>query len=178
MEYIRSCSNNQVLRSSAAATAKAKEGGTIVIVIGHGTHEGIARYKEMSGCAFDMYSDEDKNIYKALGLTRRFLGSTEDTKRASYIGEGKSSLSITAYSAYKMIASGSLAFKGGDFALLGGEFVLDKGEGGGSWPQWKMFKLTGILTDSRCVFAHRMRDTTDHTQVEELAKYADIDRKE
>lgn len=127
MEYIRSCNQDEKLKSTSVAGDDSAS-KVQILVIGHGSHEGIPRYKEMSDCVFDMYSDEDKKIYSSLGLTRRFLGDTPNTTRASYVPEDKSTLSMTLYSAYKMIASGTQAFKGGEFALLGGEFVFEGGE--------------------------------------------------
>lgn len=121
MQYIRLASEKLIATSS-------KESDIQTIVIGHGSWQGIQRYKETSNCVFEMYSDEDKNIYKALGMTRRFLGNTKDTKKASYIGDNQSTLSITLSSIGEMITSGSLFWKGGDFALLGGELVFEGGE--------------------------------------------------
>jgi hypothetical protein len=58
----------------------------------------------------------------------------------------------------KMATSGSLLWKGGDFALLGGDFVLDQ--------------------DLRCIYCHRMQTTTDHTPIKTLAEYVALGSKE
>jgi hypothetical protein len=165
IEYVRSISKSEKLRSTYTSTTHRGRPSTSmstsestksvaspasdvqVIVIGHGSHQGINRYKEMSDCVFDMYTDEDKKVYSCLGLTRRFLGQTPETKRASYLPEEKSNFAMAVYSAYKMMMSGSLFFKGGDFALLGGEFVIDKGEP--IMMQKGEKKLTAALSQTR-----------------------------
>lgn len=176
MMYIRLASKRLL---SNPSTSKDSEETTQVIVIGHGSWQGIQRYKETSNCAFEMYSDEEKNIYKALGMTRRFLGNRRDTKRASYIEEGQSTLSITMSSIGEMITSGSLFWKGGDFALLGGEFVFEGGEWGKTpvlamEAASKVAHLTPHIClppESNCLFVHRMRDTQDHTDIKVLEGY-------
>lgn len=60
-------------------------GSTKVIVIGHGSYQGIQRYKEVSKCPFEMYVDETKQVYEALGLTRRFLGK-DHSEEVSVVG--------------------------------------------------------------------------------------------
>ena len=125
MEYVRLCSKNDRLHS----TTKEGEAQTQVIVIGHGTWEGIDRYRKLSDCAFNMYSSQDQRVYTALGMTRRFLGKTDTTQKAPYLGD-KSELSVTMSSLYERITSGANMFKGGDIALLGGECVLEGGEQG------------------------------------------------
>jgi peroxiredoxin len=79
IEYVRACGKSETLKSTATdAESKVK-----VFVISHGSYEGINRYKEVSECPFEMYVDSEKKLYTALGLTRRFLGTTEESKEVS-----------------------------------------------------------------------------------------------
>lgn len=69
-EYVRTCAKNATFQNTK----------TKVIVIGHGSYEGIKRYKQVSECPFDMFVDSQKKLYTALGLTRRFMGKDPDSK--------------------------------------------------------------------------------------------------
>ena len=84
VEYVRECGANEKLK----ATVGSGEEGPQVVVIGHGGYEGINRYKEVSDCPFDMYVDSEKRIYNVLGLTRRFLGKTPESKEVRVKGGG------------------------------------------------------------------------------------------
>ncbi|UZJ53549.1 hypothetical protein CBS101457_002869 [Exobasidium rhododendri] len=149
VEYVRACANEEKLK----VTTSTEMSKTKAIVIGHGSYEGINRYKEVSDCPFEMYVDSKKGVYTALGLTRRFLGKTEESKEPSYFN-GQSSLSLAAKSIGEAMGSGLLAFKGGDISLLGGEFVFEGA--------------------TKCIFAHRMKDTMDHIEAADLAKYVEL----
>jgi L-rhamnose 1-dehydrogenase len=78
-EYVRACGKNEVLRATTTGENKSLK----VVVISHGSYEGINRYKEVSDCPFDMYVDSNKNFYTAFGLTRRYMGKTAGTKEVS-----------------------------------------------------------------------------------------------
>ena len=88
--------------------------------------------------------------------------------------KGKSAVSLALSSVREAVGSGMLAFKGGEISLLGGEFVLDGGEcrrcAHGEQRHWLTLSKR---PDSKCTFAHRMKDTMDHTGVAELAKLLD-----
>lgn len=125
MEYIKSCGKDETLRSTTK-----DQTGTQVIIIGHGSWQGIELYRKNTETPFEIYMDEEKNVFEALGLNRRFLGKSKEAEksRATYIEQGKTAFSVTMSSIYGMVTSGSLISKGGEFALLGGEFVFDKGQ--------------------------------------------------
>jgi peroxiredoxin len=149
VEYVRACGKDERLKATTT-TEKAK---TKVIVIGHGSYEGINRYKEVSESPFEMYVDSEKNVYTALGLTRRTLGKSEGAKEVSMqrwynqsqvsnahvkrilqpsYFNGLSAVSLVAKSISEAVGSGMLAFKGGEISLLGGEFLFEGGESIGS----------------------------------------------
>lgn len=71
-----------------------------------------------------------------------------------------------------------LAFKGGEVALLGGEFVFEGGESSRSEGVREFSaeppNFFPSLSDSKCIFAHRMKDAMDHTEAPDLAKYVEL----
>lgn len=52
---------------------------TKMIIIGHGSFEGIEWYKKNATTSFEMYVDESKKVHEAFGFTHRYLGKPEDT---------------------------------------------------------------------------------------------------
>lgn len=145
VEYVRACGENAKMKATTGSGAE----GAQVVVIGHGSWEGITRHKQVSNSPFEMYVDSGKELYKTLGLTRRNMGKMLETKEVSaacgtgWTGpaqlipprslqpayfQGSSSLSLVLSSFYEAVGSGLLALKGGEIALLGGEFVLEGGE--------------------------------------------------
>lgn len=88
--------------------------------------------------------------------------------------KGKSAVSLAISSVREAVGSGMLAFKGGEISLLGGEFVVEGGECRRCADGWQGHWLTlSHCPDSKCTFAHRMKDTMDHTEVAELATLLD-----
>jgi hypothetical protein len=77
--FVSSMQSNETLRKTCSEEerSKSKEQRTQVLVIGHGSYEGIDRYNELSDNPFDMYVDSTKRIHKALGLTRRNLANAD-----------------------------------------------------------------------------------------------------
>lgn len=74
VKYVQALSAHPALR----ATSEDKNSNIKLLVIGHGSHVGIEHYREISSAAFNMYVDETKQLYGALGLTRRYLGKAKD----------------------------------------------------------------------------------------------------
>ncbi|KAK0539622.1 L-rhamnose-1-dehydrogenase [Tilletia horrida] len=119
-----------------------------VVIVGHGAAEGIERYREISGArsTFEIYADPKKVLFSALGVTRRSLDMGEKAPRY----QKGSTLAMVLSGVRESLGSGLLAFKGGDIAQLGAEFVFnERGE---------------------AVFAHRMVNTRDHTEVPDLVQ--------
>lgn len=75
-EFVRALSNDPYLSTLSGNTE-----GPQVVVIGHGEWKGIEKYKERSGCKFEMYVDVPKKVYTALGMTRKYLGQVEGLEK-------------------------------------------------------------------------------------------------
>jgi hypothetical protein len=74
------------------------------------------------------------------------------SKKPKYM-EKRSMWTVSLKGVYQGLRAGKLALGGGDFWQIGGEFLFVRGKGEGEWNvEW----------------AHRMRNTRDHAEVEEL----------
>jgi hypothetical protein len=94
-----------------------------------------------TGCQFNIYAEPTRKLYDILGMGETW----ELGKKPDYI---KSHMAVTAVqSVYQGVKAGTNATKGGNFKQVGGEFLFEDGK-----PVW----------------AHRMRTTRDHCEVEEL----------
>jgi len=120
----------------------ALETPTFITVIGCGRPDLIDMYAETTGCPFPILADPTGKLYDVLGMTRTLdLGK----KKPKYI---QSNILVTSMqSVVQALKTGSNALKGGSFKQVGGEFLFEDGE---------------------CVWVHRMRNTRDHTEMEEL----------
>ncbi|CAI6332867.1 unnamed protein product [Periconia digitata] len=119
----------------------ALETPTFITVIGCGRPDLIEMYAETTNCPFPIYADPTGKLYDVLGMTRTLdLG-----KKPKYI---QSNILVTSMqSVVQALKTGSNALKGGSFKQVGGEFLFEDGE---------------------CVWVHRMRNTRDHTEMEQL----------
>lgn len=98
-------------------------------------------YIATTSCPFPVYADPSHKLYDYLGMTRTLnMG-----KKPNYI---HSNLFVTSVqSIVQGLRTGDKALKGGDFKQVGGEFLFEDGE-----VKW----------------VHRMRNTRDHAEIEEL----------
>ncbi|KAF2275737.1 uncharacterized protein EI97DRAFT_400083 [Westerdykella ornata] len=112
-----------------------------ITVIGCGRPELIDMYAETTKCPFPIYAEPTRKLYDILGMTRTY----ELGKKPDYIHTNLFVSSVQ--SVVQGLKTGNKALKGGDFKQAGGEFLFEHGK-----PVW----------------AHRMRNTRDHTEVEEL----------
>lgn len=114
---------------------------SFITVIGCGRPELIDMYTATTNCPFPIYADPTRKLYEALGMTR----TLELGKKPAYI---QSNLLVTSVqSVIQGLSTGNKALKGGDFKQVGGEFLFEEG---------------------KCVWAHRMRNTRDHAEVDTL----------
>ncbi|KAF2746378.1 hypothetical protein M011DRAFT_404575 [Sporormia fimetaria CBS 119925] len=114
---------------------------TFITIIGCGSTELIDMYQQATNCPFPIYADPTRKLYDILGMTR----TLELGKKPGYI---QSNLFITSVqSIVQGIKTGTKATKGGDIKQVGGEFLFEEGK-----PVW----------------AHRMRNTRDHAEVETI----------
>ncbi|KAK0551878.1 L-rhamnose-1-dehydrogenase [Tilletia horrida] len=118
-----------------------------IMIIGHGAASGINQYRKATNAppAFEIYADPEKELFGALGVTRSSLdlGPVPNYQRGS-------DFSVLLRAVRSMLSSGTGMFKGGSFSQLGAEFYFD---------------AQGSVT-----FAHRMRNTRDHTEVPQLVQ--------
>lgn len=105
-------------------------------------------YAQATACPFPIYADPSRKLYDVLGMTR----TLELGKKPEYI---HSNLFITSVqSVMQGLKTGNKALKGGDFKQVGGEFLFEDGK-----PVW----------------VHRMRNTRDHTEIEDLRGVLGLD---
>lgn len=121
---------------------------TFITVIGCGRPELIDMYVQTTSCPFPVYADPTHKLYDYLGMTRTLnLG-----KKPNYI---HSNLFVTSVqSIVQSLKTGDKALKGGDFKQVGGEFLFENG---------------------KCMWVHRMRNTRDHAEIEDLRRVIGLD---
>jgi hypothetical protein len=123
---------------------------TKITVVSCGTPNLIKSYISDTSCPYTLYTDPTQKIYKALNMGRTLdLGS----KKPKYM-ENKSMLGVSLKGIYQGLRAGRYVANGGDFWQVGGEFLFVKGNEEKS--EWE------------CKWAHRMRTTRDHAEVDEL----------
>ncbi|KAI6031147.1 AhpC/TSA antioxidant enzyme-domain-containing protein [Pisolithus microcarpus] len=152
--FCGSCQQYVTQLSSVRPEALSKANRRLIIV-GCGSYEAIATYKEITSSPFAIYADPKRELYHALGMTYETLALTPaNEKRRSYLQKGLlgNTLSSIWSGPLKNI---SLIGKQGKISQLGGEFVFD--------------------SDVTCTFAHRMKHTEDHTEVSELMRVAGVE---
>ncbi|EJU02529.1 hypothetical protein DACRYDRAFT_106600 [Dacryopinax primogenitus] len=126
-----------------------------LIVIGCGDRSVIPEYRERTEYRYPIYANPRKELYVALGMTRRtFHAAPPGEAPKSYIRAGKWAYAI------RGIMKGPLShpvsyIKAGDNQQLGGEIIFEPG------PQ--------------CTFVARMKHTADHTEVKDLMEKAGVE---
>jgi hypothetical protein len=105
-------------------------------------------YIATTSCPFPVYADPSHKLYDYLGMTRTLnLG-----KKPNYI---HSNLFVTSVqSVVQSLKTGDKALKGGDFKQVGGEFLFE---------------------DGKVKWVHRMRNTRDHAEIEDLRRVIGLD---
>ncbi|KAK7185219.1 hypothetical protein DPSP01_000859 [Paraphaeosphaeria sporulosa] len=111
---------------------------TFITVVGCGRPELIEMYAQTTKCPFPIYADPTRKLYDLLSMTRTW----DMGKKPEYIQSNM--LFTSVQSIVQSLKTGSKALKGGDFKQVGGEFLFE---------------------DGKCVWAHRMKHTRDHTEV-------------
>ncbi|KAJ7583358.1 AhpC/TSA antioxidant enzyme-domain-containing protein [Mycena floridula] len=147
------CGVSQMYVEDLAAIDKSAldNAGTQIIVVGCGNWEPIKSYSETTGFpASQIYTDPTRTLFKALGMNvERLQGTPAGEKKRSYIKS--SALSNAPLSIWQgPLKHLSLVGKQGNISQLGGDFVFGPG--------------------NTCSFAHRMRHTEDHVEVQDLLK--------
>jgi len=136
---------------SKVTPTELEQAGAGVVIIGCGEWNLLKPYSDLLELRFPIYADPGIKTYTALGMTRRTLDGGPDDKVPSYIKHSKiKGIVVAIANALKM---GKL--KGsGDIKQLGGEMVIGPGD--------------------QVVYSHRMANTRDHSEVEDLKKIMGI----
>ncbi|EGG01628.1 uncharacterized protein MELLADRAFT_75587 [Melampsora larici-populina 98AG31] len=126
--------------------SKEKLGDREIIVIGCGDWSIIKPYKELLDYPFEIYSDDTRQLFDELGMICNL--STGDEKLHGHYSQGV--VATVLHSIANGWRMGIKTFlQSGKISQLGGEF---------------------IFKDNECKFAHRMQNTRDHVEPEDLEK--------
>lgn len=115
---------------------------TPVSIVGCGDPALIQDYASRTGCPFAIYADPTNKLYDELQLVVKMARGDNDP---AYQRRGLTRSVIQ--SMWNTVSSGTYAWKGGKVSQNGGEFLFDGGQ---------------------VVWCHRMQNTRDHTEVEDL----------
>ncbi|PVG01731.1 hypothetical protein CPB86DRAFT_781105 [Serendipita vermifera] len=125
--------------------------GTRIAVIGCGDWSVVKDYKENINYPYPIYADPTRNLHKKLDLVVNLKGAAAGDKKKSYIPSVAASTINSIMHGLSHITS---VMKMGNFAQNGGDFVLGPG--------------------LDVVYAHRMKNTQDHAEIEEVMKAAGV----
>jgi AhpC/TSA antioxidant enzyme len=161
---------------------------TFICIIGHGSPSLIPMYTAQTGCPFPIYADPTKKLYNALGMLRTLnLGS-----RPEYQRRALGSLMLNSFvQSLKQLPFGK-TFQGGDYQQVGGEFMFepasgemytpitspeeeDKQLGGEAKKGVEGMLESGYVEEKRVTWCHRMRNTRDHAEMEEVREVLGLD---
>jgi hypothetical protein len=138
-------------------------------------------YASSTGCPFPIYADPTKKLYNALGMLRTLnLGS-----RPEYQRRALGSLILNGFlQSIKQLPFGK-TWKGGDYQQVGGEFMFEPASGIMDTPvhspeddfNRQLGDKGGVEYSEakRVTWCHRMRNTRDHAEMEELREVLGLD---
>ena len=137
-----------------------------VIVVGHGDPASIKAHQEITATPWPVYTDPTRSIHKVLKFNsdasvpekgtgrdyRRLLGSKWDLMK----------LSLRVW----FFRYPAMWNKGGDGFQNGGELILDASESRATW----VGSRTRLLVDGEMLYFHRMMNSMDHTDANDIAR--------
>jgi hypothetical protein len=144
-------------------------------------------YTSSTNCPFPIYADPTKKLYNALGMLRTLnLGS-----RPEYQRRALGSLILNGFmQSLKQLPFGK-TFQGGDYQQVGGEFMFEPASGVMDTPVHSPeddfnrqlgdrkgvegMLENGYSEEKRVTWCHRMRNTRDHAEMEELREVLGLD---
>ncbi|RMD43196.1 hypothetical protein DV735_g1904, partial [Chaetothyriales sp. CBS 134920] len=159
-EYIRQMSKS--LRRDSLASRD-----TSVIIIGCGEPTLIAWYVKLTQSAYPIYVDPNTRLYKLLGTHRTV---SRGTRRPSYVQHSLFMESVMSLvQGIKRLAVGDVR-RAGNLRVNGGEFLFwrDGGSGGSGGAKVNQQQPQPQYADWKIWWCHRMRNTRDHTEIDEL----------
>ena len=185
-EYIRTLTSSITPDSLLALPTP-----TFIAVVGHGSPSLIPMYTSQTSCPFPVYADPTKKLYNALGMLRTLnLGS-----RPEYQRRALGSLMLNGFmQSLKQLPFGK-TFQGGDYHQVGGEFMFEPASGDlftptcspeeenkqiGNGNEGGKKGVEGMLEggyseEKQVTWCHRMRNTRDHAEMEELREVLGLD---
>ncbi|CAK7204548.1 hypothetical protein SEUCBS139899_007306 [Sporothrix eucalyptigena] len=133
---------------------------TQIIVVGCGDPSLIDLYLEASSCAYPVYADPTRRLYDELGMVSTLaLGSAPGYMKHTNIWSSSWKSFIQSV---KQIPKG-MALKGGNQRQVGGEFLFEnKGDG----------------SDVPVTWCHRMKNTRDHAEIEDVQDLLGLEKTE
>ncbi|EUC65099.1 AhpC/TSA antioxidant enzyme [Rhizoctonia solani AG-3 Rhs1AP] len=128
-----------------------QQAGVKLVIIGNGSPSMIKSYKtDIFHCPYEMYTDPERKVYNALGMTLRTTDGGSEEDKGSYVKHGT-------FTGTMMVMKRALKMplaNAGDIKQLGGEFILGPG--------------------LNCSFASRMHTTRSHTPIRDLLQAAGV----
>jgi AhpC/TSA antioxidant enzyme len=133
-----------------------------IIIIGCGSHTLIPSYITETGCPYPIYTDPSKKLYDILGMHRSLSLGRKDPDYIQHTlvaGMMKSFVQTV-----KRFPAGD-ALSGGDMRVNGGEFLF---EVQGNTAVGTSSQGNAGLKDISVTWCHRMTNSRNHTEVEQI----------
>ncbi|KAF4342186.1 6-hydroxy-D-nicotine oxidase [Fusarium beomiforme] len=143
-----SCVSYTSFLAKNATPEKLKEINTEIVIIGHGDPGQVDMYRIDTGCEFPIYTDPSEELYKTLGMIRTW----EEGPANKYIPYSSFWVAWASMkNAFWKLLEGYPLWNWGTTNQQGGEFLFE-GEG----------------EDKTVTWCHRMRNSRDHTDTDEI----------
>lgn len=146
-------------------------------VIGCGDPGLIDMYAEASNCPYPIFTDPQRSLFKALGMTQTLeLGEQPAYMRTNMITSSLRSV----WQGIKQIPRG-LVFKSGEMRQVGGEFLFEPLDVTTPIAEQPAPTINGEAAEEQqgeakhVTWAHRMRTTRDHAEIPELMEVLGLD---
>ncbi|RBQ70108.1 hypothetical protein FVER14953_20848 [Fusarium verticillioides] len=151
-----SCVSYTSFLAKNATPEKLQEINTEIVIMGHGDPRTVDMYRIDTGCEFPIYTDPSEELYKALGMIRTW----EEGPPNKYIPVSPFwNAWMSMKNAFWKILEGYPVWNWGTTNQQGGEFLF-VGEG----------------DDKRVAWCHRMRNSRDHTDTDEILEVLGLNR--
>jgi len=142
---------NYVIQLAEMPKTTLEETKTDLVIIGCGEWKVLDTYRKNTGFGGRIYADPSRALYRHFGMTENLSSKVQDEAKASYVQDATA---VTLKSMGRMITQPAGWGKQGNISQNGGDFIFGPGD--------------------ICSLAHRMRDSTDHMDVDELVKQVKI----
>ncbi|KAF5586480.1 6-hydroxy-d-nicotine oxidase [Fusarium pseudocircinatum] len=147
-----SCVSYTSFLAKSATPEKLQEINTEIVIIGHGDPRTVDMYRIDTGCEFPIYTDPSEELYKTLGMIRTW----EEGPPNKYIP-------------ISPLLNAWMSMKNAFWKLLEGYPVWNWGT---TNQQGGEFLFVGERDDKKVTWCHRMRNSRDHTDTDEILEAA------